>query len=389
MSGIKINLFAQVLSLIDRHMFNKLVSKYDSDKYNKGINTWTHFVAMLFMQMAGATSLRDISNGLRSATGNLSHLGITKPPCKSSLSYINQHRTFEVFRDLYFNLLERMEPSLRIQRQYASRLKRKIFIMDASIIPLSLSLFDWARFRTKKGAVKLHAVLDYDTGLPCYAVLSDGKTHEINTARHTVFPSDSVLVVDRAYVDYEWLYNLDSSGVFFVTRLKKNADIEVVEQFLTNDRHEHILSDEDIRLTGFYPSKNYPAKLRIVKVYDSRSGQTLILLTNQLNWTADTISQLYKARWDVEVFFKHLKQLFRVKTFVGTSPNAVRIQMWCSMIAILLVKYLKKKADYKWHLSNLITFLRINLFVKIDLWKWVNKPIIENVNSPPVKTLFG
>lgn len=260
--------------------------------------------------------------------------------------------------------------------------------MDSTIIPLSLSLFDWAKFRTKKGAVKLHAVLDYDTSLPSYAVLSDGKTHDATIAKQTVFPSESVLVVDRAYVDYTWLYNLDSSGVFFVTRLKSNADVEVVESFLTDEKHDHILSDQDIKMTGFYTSKKYPDKLRIVKVYDEVNEQELILLTNNLSWTADTISQLYKARWDIEVFFKHLKQLFRVKTFVGTSANAVRIQMWCSMIAILLINYLKSKAKYKWHLSNLITFLRTNLFVKIDLWKWVHKPVYERHNLPPPNLLF-
>lgn len=249
--------------------------------------------------------------------------------------------------------------------------------------------FDWAKFRTRKGAVKLHAVLDYDTGLPCYAFLSDGKKHEINVARNTDFPAESVVVVDRAYVDFTWLNKLDSTGVFFVTRLKANADIEVVQTFLPNDKQEHILSDQDIRLTGFYPSKAYPGNLRVVQVYDEKNDQMLFLLTNQLTWTADTICQLYKARWDVEVFFKHLKQLFRVKTFVGTSPNAVRIQMWCAMTAILLVTYLKNKAKYSWHLSNLITFLRINLFVKIDLWKWLDKPILERVNSPPQITLFA
>lgn len=388
MSQSNISLFAQVLSLIDRNLFQRIVRKHDSDKYHKGINSWTHMVAMLFMQMAGVTSLRDISNGLRSATGNLNHLGVNKAPCKSTISYINKNRSYKVFRDLYFNLLDQLEPSLRRKRLYASRLKRKIFIMDASIIPLSLSLFDWAKFRTKKGAIKLHAVLDYDTGLPCYAVLTDGKTHDVKEAQNTGFPADSVLVVDRAYVDYEWLYNLDSSGVFFVTRLKTNADIEIVESFLTNEKQDHILSDEDIRLTGFYTAKKYPKKMRIVKVYDDENDQTLVLLTNSLIWTADTISQLYKARWDVEVFFKHLKQLFRVKTFVGTSANAVRIQMWCSMIAMLLINYLKTKAKYKWHLSNLITFLRINLFVKIELWKWVHNPVIERANSPPQNTLF-
>ena len=260
--------------------------------------------------------------------------------------------------------------------------------MDASIIPLSLSLFDWAKFRKKKGAIKLHTLLDYDTGLPCYAVLTDGKTHDVKAAHDVIFPRESVLVVDRAYVDYQWLYNLDSSGVFFVTRLKSNADIKLIENFVTNEKHEHILSDQDIELTGFYSSKKYPKALRIVKVFDANNDKELILLTNNLSWTADTISQLYKARWDVEVFFKHLKQLFRVKTFVGTSPNAVRIQMWCSMIAILLINHLKSNAKFKWHLSNLITFFRMNLFVKIDLWTWVNNPIIAKANAPPTKTLF-
>ena len=343
---------------------------------------------MLFMHLDIANSNRDISNGLRSATGNLSHLGVTRAPSKSSMSYINANRNYEVFKDLYFALLEKLEPSLHRRKKYARRLKRQIFIMDASVIPLCLGLFDWAKFRTKKGAIKLHAVLNYDTGLPSYAVISEGKVHDSVAAKQTVFPASSVLVVDRAYVDFGWLNDLDSSGVFFVTRLKSNAQIEVLESFLTKDKDEHILSDEDIALTGFYTSRKYPKKLRIVRVYDEVNDKTLILLSNNMSWTADTISQLYKARWDVEVFFKQLKQLFKVKTFVGTSPNAVRIQMWTSLIAILLLNYLKRKAEYKWNLSNLVNFLRINLFVKINLWKWLNNPIIKLNKPPPQMTLF-
>lgn len=175
---------------------------------------------------------------------------------------------------------------------------------------------------------------------------------------------------------------------FFVTRLKSNADIKITESYLTNDKHEHILSDQDIHLTGFYSSQNYPNKLRIVKVHDEINDQTLILITNNLSWTADTISQLYKARWAIEVFFKHLKQLFRVKSFIGTSANAVKIQMWCSMIAILLVSYLRSKAKHKWHLSNLISFLRLNLFVKIELWNWLDNPLIKKDKPPPQVSLL-
>lgn len=389
MSHIKVSLFSQVLHLIDRQIFDRLVNKHQTDKYSKGINTWTHFVSMLFMQLSKVDSLRDISTGLLSATGNLSHLGVQRAPSKSTLSYINKSRSADFFEELYFKMLDKLEPSLSKRRLYARRLKRKIFIMDSSIIPLSLSLFDWARFRTKKGAVKLHAVLDYDTGLPRFATITDGKKHDVKVASDTVFPKHSVIVLDRAYVDFKWLFYLDSTEVFFVTRLKKNANIEVVESFMTNDKHEHILSDNQIRLTGFYSTQNYPRNLRIVKVHDEENDQVLVLLTNNLSWTADTVSQLYKARWDVEVFFKHLKQLFRVKTFVGTSENAVRIQMWCSMIAILLFRYLKNKAKYKWNLSNLVTFLRINLFVKIGLWKWVNNPVLKKANAPPQFNLFS
>ncbi|NBC02086.1 MAG: IS4 family transposase [Bacteroidetes bacterium] len=389
MPRVNLNLFAQILGLIDRGMFSSLVREYGCDKHSKGIGTWTHFVAMLFMQMADAASLRDISNGLRSATGNLNHLGVGRSPSRSSLSYLNKNRSYQVFQELYFELLSLVEPSLQRRRRYARKIRRKVFVMDSSIIPLSLGLFNWAHFRTHKGAVKLHAVLDYDTGLPHYAVISDGKTHDVSPAKNLVFPAGSVLVVDRAYVDYKWLHDLDSNQVIFVTRLKSNADIQQVEQFFTDDKHQHILSDEDIRLTGFYSSKNYPDYLRVVKVFDRENQQVLHLLTNQRSWTADTVSELYKARWDVERFFKHIKQHFRVKTFVGTSPNAVRIQMWCSMIAMLLISYLKQKARYKWNLSNLITFLRINLFVKIQLWRWVNKPVLEKVNSPPENTLFN
>lgn len=384
-----ISLLSQVLATIDRTRIKKVINLYATDKYSKGINTWTHLVSMLFMHLSGANSLRDISNGLRSATGNLNHLGVTKAPCKSSLSYINKNRTFEVFRDIYFALLDHLEPSLQRRRKYARKLRRQIFIMDASVIPLSLSLFDWAHFRTKKGAIKLHAVLDYDSGLPAYAVISEGKQHDSKAAQQVQFPAQSVLVVDRAYVDFDWLYNLDSNDVFFVTRLKSNVLINTVESFLTKDKDEHVLTDENIELTGFYTAKKYPKELRIVRVHDTENDQTLVLLTNNLSWTADTISQLYKARWDVEVFFKHLKQLFRVKSFVGTSANAVRIQMWTSMIAMLLLRYLKLKAKYPWHLSNLITFIRINLFVKIDLWIWLNEPIKTRNHDPPIINLFS
>lgn len=384
MPDINISLFSQLLQLVDRNDFDRLVKKHNTDKFSKGINSWTHLVSMLFCHLAKSTSVREISDGLRSAAGNLNHLGVGKSPCKSSISYINAHRSWELFKDFYFALLEKHEPSLAKRRKYALKLKRKIFILDATTISLCLSLFDWAKFRTRKGGIKLHTVLDYDTSLPVFVHMTEARQHDSKVTPVTLFPVGSVVVMDRAYVKYEYLNNLDSNGIFFVTRLKRNADIELVESFLTNEKQEHILSDEDIRLSGFYPSQEYPETLRVVEVYDEKTEQHLFLLTNNLSWTADTISQLYRARWDIEVFFKQIKQVLRVKTFIGTSANAVLIQVWSAMISILLLKYLQNRAKHKWHLSNLAAMLRTHLFSKIEIWRWLDQPFIKS-NPPPLE----
>lgn len=383
-----ITLFSQILHLIDRNEFSKVVKQHQSDKHSKGINSWTHLVSMLFCHLAKANSIREISNGLRSATGNLVHLGVFHSPSKSSISYINSVRDWQVFKDLYFALLDKFEHGLKRTRQYAKHLKRKIFIIDVTVISLCLKLFDWAEYRQRKGAIKLHTVLDYDLSLPVFLHITDGRKHDSHLAKNLDFPKGSVLIMDRAFLDFDWLNVLDSKGIFFVSRLKSNAQIEIAERYLTDEKKEHIMSDEDIKMTGFYTAKKYPSKLRIVKVYDEKNDQELTLLTNNFSWTAETISQLYKARWEIETFFKTIKQVLKIKTFVGTTPNAVLVQIWTAMICILLLKYLQRKAKYQWHLSNLVGFLRINLFVKIDLWEWINSPFIKNERPPPQLGLF-
>lgn len=384
MPEINISLFSQSLQLLDRNVFDRLVKKHKSDKHHKGLNSWTHLVSMLFCHLSKSTSVREISDGLRSAAGNLNHLGVGKSPCKSSVSYINAHRKWELFRDYYFALLEHYEPSLARRRQYAHKLKRKIFLLDATTISLCLSLFDWAKFRTRKGGIKLHTVLDYDTALPVFVNMTEARRHESKVAPVDVFPEGSVAVMDRGYVNYEYLNVLDSRGVFFVTRLKSNADVKTIKSYWTSDKQEHIRSDKDIKLMGLQVSKKYTGKLRAIEVYDKKTDQYLVLLTNNMFWTADTISQLYKARWDIETFFKQIKQVLRIKTFVGTSPNAVLIQVWTAMISILLLKYLQNRAKHKWHLSNLAAMLRTHLFSKIEMWKWLDHPFIKS-NPPPAE----
>ena len=374
----KISLFSQIISLLPRNSFEELTNKYQSDKSNKGINSWTHLVSMLFCHIGQASSVRDISNGLRSITGNLNHLGLRCAPSKSAISYINQHRNWQLFRDYYNDLLKHFQRQHTFIRSRLNRLRRKIFILDATIIPLCLSVFNWAKFRSQKGAVKLHLMLDYDGCLPVFADLTSGKVHEINIARQAQYPKGSVLVFDLGYIDFKWLHNLDSKSIFFVTRAKDNMDYQIVKDHdtITMD-NDYILEDVSIILSNPQSYQNYPGRLRLIKIWDNEMNCEMTFMTNNFFWTAKTVAEIYKERWNIEIFFKSLKQHLRIKTFVGTSSNAVMIQIWTALIAILILTFLKAKAEYQWHLSNLITFVRLNLFVKIDLFSWLNNPFYK------------
>jgi hypothetical protein len=374
----KLTLFSQITSLLPRNLFHNLVKKYDTDKHNKGIDSWTHLISMLFCQLGHANSVRDISNGLRSITGNIIHLGCSKAPSKSTISYINEHRSYELFRDFYYELANHLRSQVNFPKPALKQIKRKIYLLDASVISLSLSLYDWAKFRTRKGAVKLHMLLDYDGCLPAFADLTHGKVHEIQVARNMQVPSGSILVFDMGYYDFNWWYNLDSNNIYFVTRAKDNMDYEVLESYDASvEKDKNILEDADIMLNGYNAKKEYPKKLRLVRYWDEINQNELVFLTNNTSWTATTVSQIYKERWNIESFFKMIKQNLKIKSFVGTSENAVQIQMWTALITILLLTYLKLKAKYEWHMSNLITFIRLNLFVKINLWEWINQPFIR------------
>ena len=374
----KITLFSQIINKLDRSVFKTLVQDKKSDKYSKGINSWTHLIAMLFLQFSASNSLREVCNGLRSATGNLVHLGLKRSPSKSSLSYINEKRDWTLFQDYYFKLLAHFS-NLAGFKQKKFRIKSKIYLLDSTTISLCLSLFDWARYRTAKGAIKLHTVLDYDSCLPVYINMSDGKVNDDKAAKEITFQKGSVVVMDRAYVDFLMLYSWVQAGVSFVTRLKTNIKyIKLEERPLPENKAQHILIDEYIELSNEETKAKYPKKLRRVVVFNAENNETIELITNNFTWTAETIGELYKSRWQIEIFFKEIKQLLRIKSFVGTSANAVLIQIWTAMITILILKYMKHIAKYNWCLSNLVAFLRLNLFVKIDLLLWLDKPFDDH-----------
>lgn len=377
-----ITLFSQIIKKLDRSSFNKLVQEKQTDKHAKGFDSWTHLVSMLFCQFAKSQSVRDISNGLRSATGNLNHLGVQKAPSKSTVSYQNQRRDWDLFRAYYYKLLQTLGQQA-YPRRVKFKIKSKIFLLDSTTISLCLSLFDWAKYKTTKGAVKMHTLLDYDGHLPAYVNITDGKTADNKGAYDIPLLKQSVIVADRFYNDFPLLNIWDSNEVFFVVRHKDNIKFKSIKEHdLPDDRHQHILKDEIIELAGNQSRKKYPKRLRRVAIWDDKNNQVIELITNQKTWTANTISELYKARWEIEIFFREIKQLLHIKSFVGTSENAVMIQIWTALITILVLKALKAIAKYPWYLSNLVAFIRLNLFVKINLQKWLDEPFVE-VNPPP------
>jgi len=377
-----ITLFSQIISKLDRGIFSKLVKERQTDKHHKGCNSWTHLVSMLFCQFAKSQSVRDISNGLRSATGNLNHLGISKAPSKSTISYQNKNRDWELFREYYLKLFSSLGQHKGF-RQVKFRIKSKIFLLDSTTISLCLSLFDWAKYKTAKGAVKMHTLLDFDGNLPAYVNITNGKTADNKGAYDIPLLKGSVVVADRFYNDFPLLNIWDSKGIFFVIRHKENLQfISIKENDLPDNRHQHILKDEIIELSNASSKEKYPRKLRRVVVWDEVNQQTVELITNQMTWSANTIGELYKSRWQVEIFFRDIKQLLHIKSFIGTSQNAVMIQIWTALITILVLKMLKSQAKFGWHLSNLVAFIRLNLFVKIDLQLWLDNPFDEPKKIP-------
>jgi hypothetical protein len=373
-----------VLTLISRTEFHRDVKELQAERYSKGFSSWDQFVAMLFCQLAQAKSLREITSGLRCCVGKLNHLGMKEAPKRSTLSYANKHRPWPLFERTFYHLLARCQEVAPGKHKF--RFKNKLLSLDASIIDLCAELFDWAKYRSTKGAVKLHLLLDHAGYLPTFALITEGKQHEVRMARELKLAAGSIIVIDRGYTDYYLFARWSKEGVWFVTRLKQNADYEVIaNQEVPQNRN--ILKDQIIWLPGAPLQENGdPELLRRIEVRDEKKQEPIVLLTNHLQFGATTIAAIYKDRWQIELFFKALKQNLKVKTFVGTSANALRIQIWTALIAMLLLKYLQFKSRLGWALSNLVALLRWNLFTYRDLLKWIDDPYETPPEiTPPVQ----
>jgi transposase len=364
------SIFSQMLQLFSRTEFERAVVEHRAERHARGFSCWGQFVAMLFCHLGRAQSLREICGGLAASEGKLRHLGLPDAPKRSTLAYANEHRPWQLYRSVFYQLLGRCR---EVAGSHGFRFKNKLLTLDATLIELCASVFDWAQYRRTKGAVKLHLLLDHQGLLPSFALITEGRVHESRVARSLRFEPGTIVVFDRGYADYDWFASLDADGVFFVTRMKDNADYGVVERRSVPERGA-VRRDEIIFLYKAVRSGNCDLFLRRIEVWDETQQRTLVFLTNHRGFAASTIAAIYRQRWQIELFFKALKQNLRIKTFVGTSSNALQIQIWTALIALLVLKYLQLRARFGWSLSNLAALLRQQLFVYRDLFAWIDEP---------------
>ena len=366
------SIFNQLLQLFSRTQFQQTVRDYGAERHAKGFACWDQFVSMLFCQLGRAHSLREICGGLASCEGKLAHLGIQSPR-RSTLAYANAHRPWQLYQKIFYQLLDRCREVAGSRRPF--RFKNKLVSLDATVIDLCAQVFNWAQFVRTKGAVKLHLLLDHDGYLPSFAVITQGRVHEIRVARKLRLDPGTIVVFDRGYLDYDWLDQLTDQGVFFVTRAKEGLVYQLEQDIPVQPgrgeiRHQLIYLGKDDSRT----------LVRRIELIVEGFDQPLVFLTNHPTFAPSTIAAIYKERWQIELFFKALKQNLKIKTFVGTSANALKLQIWTALIAMLLLRYLQLKSSWKWSLSNLVALLRMNLFVHRDLWAWIDNPFA----SPPL-----
>ncbi len=364
---IKHTIFNQILQLIYRYNFKKCVDRYNGDYYTKRLDCWQQFIVLLFAQARGLKSLRDIQLSLRSQQRRWYHLAL-ESVARSTLSDANNNRNCDIFKDIFYDLLTKCQ---RLSPKHKFRFKNPLYTMDSTLINLCLTIFPWAKYRKMKGALKLHTLLNHNGCLPSFITVTDGKCHDIRVAKDKEFglPAllpDSIITVDRAYIDYKWLYSLKQKKVFFVTRAKRNIKYEFLGQHKT-PKKTSIIADELIRFTGFYTQQEYPDTLRMVTYYDKETDKKLVFITNNFNLSPKTIADLYKARWEIELFFKWIKQNLKIKTFLGTSYNAVMTQIWVAMIYYLLLSFIKFQTKYKYSMQELARIIKELLMENVSL----------------------
>jgi len=346
-------IFSQLMQLICQYRFKKCVDRYEGDRYTKRLSCWQQLLVLLFAQAKGLTSLRDIELSLRSHHRKWYHLGLSSV-ARSTLADANNKRDAAILKDVFYSLVEKCHD---LAPKHRFRFTNRLYTFDSTLINVCLSLYPWATYRKKKGAFKLHTLFDHSGYLPTFVVLTDGRTHDINVMKDSSYgvpelSPDSILVVDRAYIDYNWLYSLNQNKLFFVIRTKSNMKYTVLGQ-QESATNNGLIQDRRIRLTNYYQGRYYPAPLRIVTVVDPETGEPISFMTNNFALAANTIAEVYKSRWEIETFFKWIKQNLKIKSFLGTSKNAVMTQIWAAMIYYLLLSFIKFQTKCRHSLHEL------------------------------------
>lgn len=356
-------IFSELLKLVPRYHFDRAVEARETERYVKRFSTWSHFIAMLYSQITGKDSLRDIETGLQAQSARWYHLGFSGVH-RSTLADANAKRDYRVFEDTFYKLLDRCRD---LTPKHRFRFNNPLYTIDATTIDLCLSMFPWAKFRTTKGAIKMHCLYDHSGALPTFLTVTDGKKHDVRVVKEHNVPltPDSIVSIDKAYIDFTWLYSLQKQGVWFVTRAKRNLDCTVVGQHPVGAKG--ILSDERVMLQGPRSRVLYPEELRLIRYYDEERNKTLVFLTNNFTLAASTIAQIYKSRWQIELFFKWIKQNLKIKSFLGTTKNAVLAQVWIAMCYYLLLSYIKYQTKYGSSLLQLCRVIRETLFERRNL----------------------
>lgn len=360
----KAYVFSQFLNLLSRYDFQMIVNKFNGDYRTKHFKCWHQLTCMMFAHIRQEKSLRDIDIALNAHANKLYHIGIQQCP-KSTFADANERRDYRIYEEFAKTLMH------QTRRKYANtklavNVDNAMYALDASVIDLTLSVFPWAKFRKTKGAIKLHAMIDLRGNIPAFLTITDGKLHDVKAAPQVPIEQDGIYVVDRGYVDFEWLWSIHQAFAFFVTRLKRAIKWNRIISHPIN-KALGLRADQEIILTSARLKKLYPNRLRKINFRDETQNRTLIFLTNNFTLPAETIAALYKARWEIELFFKWIKQNLRVKTFYGTSPNAVKTQIWVSMIVYLMLAILKERYQLDASLSKLLHFLEVNLFEQKSL----------------------
>lgn len=349
----------QMLQLVSRHEFQLIVNRHHGDHRVRKLLCWDQFMHLLIAQLGGRNSLRETISASYSLVSKLYHLG-TKKLRRSTLSDANTKRSCEIYRDLFFQTLQKVQ---NVAPKYKLKLPRKLYIMDSTTIDLCLKLFPWARFRKTKAAIKLHTVLQVDGFLPTFIHITDGKTHDAKAARKSNLPEGSFVVFDRGYNDFDLFKSFTDNDIRFVTRKKSNAKFHVVKSQAV-EPETGVFSDEIIEFANYYSKRKYPKQLRLIRYHDKKTNMKFSFLSNDFKLEAKLIADIYKARWEIELFFKTIKQNLKVKRFIGNSKNAVMTQIWIAMIAYLLTSYYKFIYNVNSSIQALIRLIQFNLFEK-------------------------